>query len=244
MHPVTPPAGAAAPTGAPAATRVMIAEDSVLLREGLTRLLDDAGLVVVAAVGTAEDLLRAVDADPPDICVIDVRMPPTHTDEGVRAALVLRAGHPGVAVLVLSQYVEERYATDLLSGGPDRPAGPSSGIAGVGYLLKDRVADVADFVAEVRRVAAGGTALDSEVVAQLLARSRRSWPADALTAREREVLALMAQGRSNSAIAAALVVTDGAVEKHVSSIFTKLDLPPAESDHRRVLAVLRHLEAA
>lgn len=216
-------------------TRVMIAEDSVLLREGLTRLLTDAGLVVVAAVGTAEDLLRAVDADPPDVCVVDVRMPPTHTDEGVRAALVIRSSHPEVAVLVLSQYVEERYATDLLSGG---------GGSGVGYLLKDRVADVGEFAQEVRRVAAGGTALDSEVVAQLLARSRRAHPLEGLTAREREVLALMAQGRSNSAIAAALVVTDGAVEKHVSSIFTKLGLPPAESDHRRVLAVLRHLEAA
>ncbi len=227
MHPVTPPS----PT-----LRVVIAEDSVLLREGLTRLLTDAGLQVVAAVGTAEDLLHAVDADPPHVCVVDVRMPPTHTDEGVRAALVIRSGHPQVAVLVLSQYVEERYATDLLSGG--------AGTAGVGYLLKDRVADVADFVEAVRRVAAGGTALDPEVVAQLLARSRRASPLELLSPRERQVLALMAEGRSNSAIAAALVVTDGAVEKHVSSIFTKLGLPPAESDHRRVLAVLRHLEAA
>ena len=239
MHPVTLPAADTTSTAAPA-TRVVIAEDSVLLREGLTRLLGEAGLVVTAAVGTAEELLRAVDADPPDICVVDVRMPPTHTDEGIRAALVLRSSHPGVAVLVLSQYVEERYATDLLGGSSASASGRTSG---VGYLLKDRVADVTDFVAEVRRVAAGGTALDGEVVAQLLAR-RRTSPLEALTAREREVLALMAQGRSNSAIAAALVVTDGAVEKHVSSIFTKLDLPPAESDHRRVLAVLRHLEAA
>jgi len=218
--------------------RVVIAEDSVLLREGLTRLLTDAGFQVVAAVGTGEDLLRAVDAAGddarPHVAVVDVRMPPTHTDEGVRAALVLRQSWPDVAVLVLSQYVEERYATDLVSAGT----------SGVGYLLKDRVADVTEFLDAVRRVAAGGTALDPEVVAQLFARSRRSSPVAALTPREREVLALMAEGRSNSAIAAALVVTDGAVEKHVNSIFTKLGLPPADTDHRRVLAVLRHLEAA
>ncbi|CAA9415830.1 MAG: Two-component transcriptional response regulator, LuxR family [uncultured Quadrisphaera sp.] len=224
----------------------MIAEDSVLLREGLTRLLTDAGHEVVAAVGTAEELLRAVDEASaagagPEVCVVDVRMPPTHTDEGLRAALVLRASHREVAVLVLSQYVEERYATDLLSGSGGAGA---HGTRGVGYLLKDRIADVAEFLEAVRRVAAGGTALDPEVVAQLLARSRRGHPLEALTPREREVLGLMAEGRSNSAIAAALVVTDGAVEKHVSSIFTKLGLPPAESDHRRVLAVLRHLEAA
>jgi DNA-binding NarL/FixJ family response regulator len=232
----------------------MIAEDSVLLREGLTRLLTDAGHEVVAAVGTAEELLRAVDeaaaaGAAPQVCVVDVRMPPTHTDEGLRAALVLRASHRDVAVLVLSQYVEERYATDLLAGsagpGPGGRGGAAEhGARGVGYLLKDRIADVAEFLEAVRRVAAGGTALDPEVVAQLLARSRRSHPLEALTPREREVLGLMAEGRSNSAIAAALVVTDGAVEKHVSSIFTKLGLPPAESDHRRVLAVLRHLEAA
>ena len=218
--------------------RVVIAEDSVLLREGLTRLLTDAGFQVVAAVGTGEDLLRAVDAAGdgarPHVAVVDVRMPPTHTDEGVRAALVLRQSWPDVAVLVLSQYVEERYATDLVSAGT----------SGVGYLLKDRVADVTEFLDAVRRVAAGGTALDPEVVAQLFARSRRSSPVAALTPREREVLALMAEGRSNSAIAAALVVTDGAVEKHVNSIFAKLGLPPADTDHRRVLAVLRHLEAA
>ena len=226
-------------------SRVMIAEDSVLLREGLTRLLTDAGHEVVAAVGTAEELLRAVDEASaagagPQVCVVDVRMPPTHTDEGLRAALVLRASHREVAVLVLSQYVEERYATDLLAGS----GAGGHGTRGVGYLLKDRIADVAEFLEAVRRVAAGGTALDPEVVAQLLARSRRGRPLEALTPREREVLGLMAEGRSNSAIAAALVVTDGAVEKHVSSIFTKLGLPPAESDHRRVLAVLRHLEAA
>ena len=162
-------------------------------------------------------------------------MPPTHTDEGVRAALVLRAGHPGVGVLVLSQYVEERYATDLLAGGAGRGGG-------LGYLLKDRVADVREFVEAVRRVAAGGTALDPEVVAQLLARGRRGSPLATLTPREREVLALMAEGRTNAGVAAALVVTDGAVEKHVSNIFTKLGLAPTTEDHRRVLAVLAYLE--
>lgn len=223
-----------APSGA-APLRVVIAEDSVLLREGLVRLLTDAGAVVVAAVGTAEDLLRAVDAAAAvDVAIVDVRMPPTHTDEGVRAALVLRASHPGTGVLVLSQYVEERYATDLLGS-------PGAG-GGLGYLLKDRVADVRDFIEAVRRVAAGGTALDPEVVAQLLARSRRSSPLATLTPREREVLALMAEGRTNAAIAAALVVTDGAVEKHVSGVFTKLGLAPTTGDHRRVLAVLAYLE--
>ncbi len=225
--------------------RVVIAEDSVLLREGLVRLLTDAGLEVVAAVGTAEDLLRAVDdaASPqdgapdrsPDVAIVDVRMPPTHTDEGIRAALVLRAGHPGLGVLVLSQYVEERYATDLLASSRGRSGG-------IGYLLKDRVADVRDFVDAVRRVAAGQTALDPEVVGQLVARSRADSPVAALTPRERDVLGLMAEGRTNAAIAAALFVTDGAVEKHVSSIFTKLGLAPTTSDHRRVLAVLAHLE--
>ena len=210
----------------------MIAEDSVLLREGLSRLLSDAGMDVVAAVDTGEKLLRAVACDVPDACVVDVRMPPTHTDEGLRAALVIRRQWPGVAVLVLSQYVEERYATDLLS----------SDTRGVGYLLKDRVADVGDFLEALRRVAAGGTALDPDVVSQLLVRSRRRSPLEALTPREGEVLRLMAEGRSNSAIAGALFVSEGAVEKHVSNIFTKLDLPPAEQDHRRVLAVLRSLE--
>jgi DNA-binding NarL/FixJ family response regulator len=213
--------------------RVVIAEDSVLLREGLTRLLADAGIEVVAAVDSAEGLLRAVEQQRPDACVVDVRMPPTHTDEGIRAALVIRRQWPEVAVLVLSQYVEERYATDLLAADT----------RGVGYLLKDRVADVGDFLDALRRVAGGGTALDPEVVAQLLVRSRRRSPLDALTPRETEVLRLMAEGRSNSAIAAALVVSDGAVEKHVSNIFSKLDLPPAESDHRRVLAVLRYLDS-
>ena len=211
--------------------RVVIAEDSVLLREGLAHVLADAGIAVVAAVPDAEALLRAVDEHRPDLCIVDIRMPPTHTDEGVRAALVLRAQHPEVAILLLSQYVEERYATDLIARGAER----------IGYLLKDRVADVADFVAAVRRVADGGTALDPEVVSQLLVRSRRGDPLAELTPREADVLRLMAEGRSNSGIAQALVVTEGAVEKHVRSIFGKLGLPPAEQDHRRVLAVLRFL---
>jgi DNA-binding NarL/FixJ family response regulator len=211
--------------------RVVIAEDSVLLREGLTRLLAEAGHDVAAAAGEAEEFLRAVGKYEPDVVVVDVRMPPTFTDEGLRAALVVRQRWPGVGVLVLSQYVEERYATELLS---DRPYG-------VGYLLKDRVADLAEFLDALDRVAAGGSALDPEVVAQLLARSRH--PLADLTAREREVLALMAEGRSNAAIAAALVVGEGAVAKHINSIFTKLRLPPADRDHRRVLAVLRYLGA-
>ena len=209
--------------------RVVIAEDSVLLREGLTRLLAEAGHDVVAAAGEAEEFLRAVAKHEPDVVVVDVRMPPTFSDEGLRAALVVRQRWPRVGVLVLSQYVEERYAAELLS---DRPQG-------VGYLLKDRVADLADFLDALDRVAAGGSALDPEVVAQLLARSRH--PLAGLTGREREVLALMAEGRSNAAIAAALVVGEGAVAKHISSIFIKLQLPPADGDHRRVLAVRRYL---
>jgi DNA-binding NarL/FixJ family response regulator len=209
--------------------RVAIAEDSVLLREGLTRLLAEAGHQVVAAATDAEELMRAVETCGPDVCVIDVRMPPTFTDEGLRAALVIRDRWPDTGVLVLSQWVEERYATELISGSPH----------GVGYLLKDRVADVTEFLDALRRVAEGGSALDPEVVAQLLARSRS--PLSVLTSREREVLALMAEGRSNSAIAADLVVSGGAVEKHVASIFTKLGLPPDESDNRRVLAVLHYL---
>jgi DNA-binding NarL/FixJ family response regulator len=211
--------------------RVVIAEDSVLLREGLARLLDEAGFDIVEAVPDGEQLLRAVAEHAPDVVVADVRMPPTHTDEGLRAALIIRKRWPGTAVLVLSQYVEERYATELLAGDTK----------GVGYLLKDRVADVEEFVAALRRVGSGGAALDPEVVSQLLLRGRRR-PLDALTPREQEVLRLMAEGRSNGAIAAALVVTDGAVEKHVSSIFTKLDLVPADTDHRRVLAVLTYLD--
>ncbi len=213
--------------------RLVIAEDAVLLRAGLTRLLDDAGEDVVAAVGDAAALLDAVERQQPDLAIVDVRMPPTFTDEGIRAAVQIRTQHPETAVLVLSQYVEQEYASELLAGNTEK----------VGYLLKDRVADVREFVEAVRRVAEGGTALDPEVVAQLLARSRRRDPLDRLTDREREVLGLMAEGRSNRAIGNELVVSDGAVEKHVSNIFTKLDLPPAAGDHRRVLAVLRYLES-
>jgi DNA-binding NarL/FixJ family response regulator len=209
--------------------RIAIAEDSVLLREGLTRLLAEAGHEVVAAEGDAETFLRSVAASKPDACVVDVRMPPTFTDEGLRAALVVRDQWPDVGVLVLSQWVEERYATELIAGRA----------RGVGYLLKDRVADVAEFLDALRRVAEGGSALDPEVVAQLLARSRH--PLGDLTPREREVLALMAEGRTNSAIAETLVVGGGAVEKHINNIFSKLGLEPGERDHRRVLAVLRYL---
>jgi DNA-binding NarL/FixJ family response regulator len=212
--------------------RVVIAEDSVLLRAGITRLLVDAGEEVVAGVGDAIELLAAVEQAQPDVVVVDVRMPPTFSDEGIRAAVEIRQRWPQVATLVLSQYVEERYATELLAGE----------VAGVGYLLKDRVADVADFVAALRRVSAGGTALDPEVVTQLLARRRRTHPLDTLSPRETEVLQLMAEGRSNAGIAEALVVSAGAVEKHVNNIFTKLGLAPAAGDHRRVLAVLRYLE--
>jgi DNA-binding NarL/FixJ family response regulator len=211
--------------------RVVIAEDSVLLQAGLAKILGAYGIEVAAAVGDAESLLAAVAEHEPDAVIADVRMPPTHTDEGIRAALVIRSQWPRVAVLVLSQYVEERYAADLLS------ANTSS----VGYLLKDRVADVAEFVAALRRVAAGGTALDPEVVAQLLLR-RKTGPTGRLTPRERDVLALMAEGRSNSDIATALVVSDSAVAKHINSIFTKLGLSPADGD-RRVLAVLHFLGA-
>jgi DNA-binding NarL/FixJ family response regulator len=209
--------------------RVAIAEDSVLLRKGLILLLEEAGHEVVASAADGEAFLRAVNDTRPDACVVDVRMPPTFTDEGLRAALLVRDQWPNVGVLVLSQWVEERYATELIAGRPH----------GVGYLLKDRVADVAEFLDALDRVAAGGSALDPEVVAQLLARSRH--PLGDLTPREREVLALMAEGRSNAAIAAALVVGAGAVEKHINNIFTKLGLAPAERDHRRVLAVLRYL---
>jgi DNA-binding NarL/FixJ family response regulator len=210
----------------------VIAEDSVLLRAGLTRVLEGSGITVVAAVGDAESLLTVVEEHRPDIAVVDVRMPPGFTDEGVRAALVIRQAWPEVAVLMLSQYVEERYAVDLLAANT----------AAIGYLLKDRVADVADFIDALERVAGGGTALDPEVVSQLLLR-KRSDPLDRLTAREREVLGLMAEGRSNARIAQTLVVTESAVGKHINSIFTKLDLPPDEGDHRRVLAVLRYLNA-
>ncbi|MGW5263490.1 response regulator [Microbispora sp. NPDC004025] len=210
--------------------RIVIAEDSVLLRAGLTKLLADGGFDVVDAVADAEQLLRAVAEHRPDLALIDVRMPPTHTDEGIRAALVIRHQFPAVAVLVLSQYVEERYATDLLSVRT----------SGVGYLLKDRVAHVSDFLAALRRVAAGGTALDPEVVAQLLVRHRQD-PMDRLTPRELEVLRLMAEGRSNHGIVDSLKVSHSAVEKYITSILSKLDLPPTDADHRRVLAVLRFL---
>ncbi len=219
--------------------RAVIAEDSVLLREGLTRLLRDSGIEVVAAVGDAEELLRAVDRHRPDVSIVDVRMPPSFSDEGLRAALVLRRQWPDVAVLVLSQYVEERYARELLSSDSARPVPGTS--AGVGYLLKDRVADVDEFLDALRRVAAGGTALDPEVVAQLLV--RRSDPLDRLTPREWDVLRLMAEGRSNAGIAAALYISGSAVEKHVNNILAKLDLPAADTDHRRVLAVLKYLRA-
>jgi DNA-binding NarL/FixJ family response regulator len=213
--------------------RVVIAEDAAVLRDGLVHLLTDRGHMVPAAVADAVSLLAAVAEHRPDVAVVDVRMPPTHTDEGLRAALTLRREYPDVGVLVFSQYIETRYAADLL-------AGP---VAGVGYLLKDRVADVSDFVSAVERVARGGTVLDPEVVSQLLRASRRTDTLAGFTERERAVLALMAEGRSNTAIAKALFVTDGAVEKHVTSIFGKLGLAPSEGDHRRVLAVLRYLES-
>jgi DNA-binding NarL/FixJ family response regulator len=214
--------------------RVVVADDSVLLREGLVRLLEESGFDVVGQAGDAEDLMRKVGAHKPDVAVVDVRMPPTHTDEGLRAAHRIRSEQPSTAVLVLSQYVEEAYALDLLSESTER----------TGYLLKDRVSDVDTFTDAVRRVANGGSALDPEVVALLLGRRRREDPLESLTAREREVLGLMAEGRSNNAIAEALVVTERAVEKHVTSIFSKLDLPPTVEDHRRVLAVLAYLRAA
>ncbi len=212
--------------------RVVIAEDAVLLREGLMRLLAAYDIEVVAALADAETLVETVLQHGPDAVIVDVRMPPTHTDEGLRAAIAVRRARPNTPVLVLSQYVEERYATELLGGST----------VGIGYLLKERVADVSDFISALRRVAAGGTALDPEVVAQLLSRSRQPSLAN-LTPREREVLSLMAGGLSNHGIAAQLVVSEGAVEKHISSIFIKLQLPATEIDHRRVLAVLTYLEA-
>ena len=214
--------------------RVVIADDSVLLREGLVRLLDDSGFEVVGQAGDGEDLLRKVGAHKPDVAVVDVRMPPTHTDEGLRAAHAIRKQHPGTGVLVLSQCVEEAYALELLSQSTES----------TGYLLKDRVADVDSFTDAVRRVANGGSALDPEVVALLLGRRRREDPLQSITPREREVLGLMAEGRSNNAIAEVLVVTERVVEKHVTSIFSKLDLTPTVEDHRRVLAVLAYLRAA
>jgi DNA-binding NarL/FixJ family response regulator len=212
--------------------RVVIAEDLALLRDGMIRLLRDNGHEVVAAVEDGDALVRAVHGHKPDIAVCDVRLPPTFRDEGVRAALEARRRVPGTAILIVSQYVEETYATELLADGQ----------GGVGYLLKDRIADVREFVDAVERVAGGGTAMDPEVVAQLVTRRGGDGPLEQLTPREGEVLKLMAEGRSNGAIAAALVVTEGAVEKHISNIFGKLSLPPSDTDHRRVLAVLAYLQ--
>ena len=211
--------------------RVVIAEDLALLREGLANLMTEARYEVVAAVGDAPALMRAVSEHAPDLAIVDVRMPPSQRDEGLRAAIAIRRSHPDVAILILSQYVEERYATELLSGGSQ----------GVGYLLKDRVADVSDFLAAARRVAAGGTAIDAEVVEQLLSRRQREDLLGELTPREREVLGLMAEGHTNACIAERLVVTDGAIEKHVRSIFQKLGLPASDAHNRRVLAVLTYL---
>jgi DNA-binding NarL/FixJ family response regulator len=213
--------------------RVVIADDSVLLRSGVVQLLEDSGFEVVGQAADGEDLLRKVGAHKPDVAIVDVRMPPTHTDEGLRAAHRIRAEHPQTAVLVLSQYVEEAYAFELLSESTES----------TGYLLKDRIADVESFTDAVRRVANGGSALDHEVVALLLGRRRREDPLEALTPREREVLVLMAEGRSNAAMAAALGVSERAVEKHVTAIFSKLDLPRDAADHRRVLAVLAFLRS-
>jgi DNA-binding NarL/FixJ family response regulator len=212
--------------------RILICEDSVLLREGLVRLLEDAGHQVVAALPDARDLLAQQDAVRPELCILDVRLPPTYADEGIRAALELRAAHPDLPVLVLSQYVEERYATDLIAGRG----------GALGYLLKDRVADVGEFVETVERIGAGATVLDPEVVAQLLSRRARDERMSRLTEREATVLALIAEGRSNQAIAKALFVTEGSVEKHVTAVFQKLGLEPDESGNRRVLAALAHLE--
>jgi DNA-binding NarL/FixJ family response regulator len=210
--------------------RVIVAEDSLLLREGLVRLLEEAGCEVVDAVGDGDALVASVERHRPDVAVVDVRMPPSFTDEGLRAAVEARRRCPGTAVLVLSQYVEESYASELVADGR----------GGVGYLLKDRVSALEQLSDALERVVSGGTVIDPEVVAQLMARRRRD-PLDALTPREREVLGLMAEGRSNAAIARALVVSEGAVEKHVSSILSKLALAPSGDDHRRVLAVLAWL---
>jgi DNA-binding NarL/FixJ family response regulator len=213
--------------------RVVIADDAVLLREGAVRLLTEAGIEVVAQAGDAEDLLRKVRAHKPDVAIIDVRMPPENADDGLRAALVIREELPDVGLLLLSQYVEDRYLGELLAGGAE----------GVGYLLKDRIADVERLSEAVERVNAGGSVLDPEVVAQMLGRSRDENPLDALTDREREVLGLMAEGRTNRAIAGELYISERAVERHVTSIFNKLELAPTGEDHRRVLAVLTYLRS-
>jgi DNA-binding NarL/FixJ family response regulator len=213
--------------------RVVIAEDSAILRDGLVQLLVDRGFVVTDAVSDPESLRRSIEGDRPDVAIVDIRMPPTFTDEGLRVAIELRRLHNGLGILMFSQYIETRFAAELLADGA----------AGIGYLLKDRVADVSDFVEALERVASGGTALDPEVVTQLLGASRRAGSISVLSARERQVLSLMAEGRSNAAVAGELVISEGAVEKHVANIFTKLDLPVSQSDHRRVLAVLRFLES-
>lgn len=213
--------------------RVVVADDSILLREGVVRVLEDDGFEVVGQAGDAVDLLRKVGAHSPDVAVVDIRMPPGNSDDGIQAAKRIRAEHPETGVLVLSQYLEESYALDLVADSAE----------GVGYLLKDRVAEIDRFTESVRRVGNGGSALDPEVVSHLLGRRRREDPLEVLTAREREVLGLMAEGRSNIAIAENLVVTERAVEKHVTSIFSKLDLTPAPEDHRRVLAVLTYVKA-
>jgi len=213
--------------------RVVIGEDSVLLREGVVRLLEDAGFDVVGQSGTPDDLLLKVRSYEPDVAIVDIRMPPTHTDEGLRAAQEIREKHPRTGVLVLSQYVEPAYALELLSESAE----------GVGYLLKDRVSDLDEFASAVRRVGEGGSALDPAIVSQLVGRRRAEDPLAELTPREREVLELMAEGRSNAGIAERMVVTERAVEKHVTSIFGKLRLPPAPADHRRVLAVLAYLRS-
>lgn len=217
--------------------RIVIAEDSVVLRAGLAEILADRGHEIAAAVGDASALCTAVAEHNPDVTIVDVRMPPTHTDEGLRAAVALRRSYPGLGVLVFSQYVETRYAAELLSLRSGR------GAAGVGYLLKDRVSNLKEFFDALDRVAASGTALDPEVVAQLLGASRQVSALELLTPRERGVLTLMAEGRSNGAISGILIISERAVEKHVGNIFTKLGLPPSDADHRRVLAVLRYLES-
>jgi DNA-binding NarL/FixJ family response regulator len=213
--------------------RVLVADDSVLLREGLVRLLQESGFNVVAQAGDADELLRKARAHKPAVAIIDVRMPPENTDDGLRAALTIRSEHPETRVLVLSQYIEEQYAVELIGEASE----------GVGYLLKERITDVATLLDAVDRVAGGGSVIDPQVVSQLLRRHRQHDPLQALSDREREVLELMAEGRSNHAIAARLVISERAVEKHVTSIFSKLKLPPAEDDHRRVLAVLTFLRA-
>jgi DNA-binding NarL/FixJ family response regulator len=225
-------ASEASETAAASGLRIVIAEDAAIMRDGLTQTLAHRGHDIVAAVPDAGELLRAVASHQPDVAVIDVRMPPTHTDEGLRAAMAIRRDHPGVGTLVFSQYIEVRAAADLLAGSP----------AGVGYLLKDRVADVSDFIEAVTSVAHGGTVLDPEVVRQLLSASRHTDSLGSLTGREREVLALIAEGRSNVAVAATLFISPGVVEKHVASIFAKLGLAPSDSDNRRVIAAIRYLQ--